>query len=392
MSKLITHLEIRNYRSLANVNLDIGQISVLFGPNGAGKSSLMDTLWFLRDCAINGVDQAARFRSQGVGLRWLGAEERDAIGITLETEFTRYQVEVSLSAGRIDPFLGEKLLSKRENITLLHRNIGSRTADFYRSDSKQISVDELPFPEKPALTRYIDLEGKATDGYELNQKLRIMRLFKGRGADLFVLQNIGSESDADVRLHDRGKNLWSVLRNLKDRRGLDDRYDTIIAFMSKAFPGDIVDVFIEQTGRQSVYGSFQHAGWRDLIPASQDADGYLQMLLNLTGLFSEGQTFEAILMFDEPDISLHPLALAVFAEAAKLAASKWNKQIFIVTHSPVLMSQFDPQDVYVLQKQENRSTQIKRVLNIPNIQHLLESYSLGSLYMAEMIAPQSNEV
>ena len=46
------------------------------------------------------------------------------------------------------------------------------------------------------------------------------------------------------------------------------------------------------------------------------------MLINLTALFSEGQNRYLLILFDEPEISLHPWALAVFAKAVKLTKEK----------------------------------------------------------------------
>jgi AAA15 family ATPase/GTPase len=59
MSNHLRSIQVRNYRSLADVPLGLRPINVLFGPNGAGKSSFLDVIWFVRDCAIRGVDQAS---------------------------------------------------------------------------------------------------------------------------------------------------------------------------------------------------------------------------------------------------------------------------------------------------------------------------------------------
>jgi hypothetical protein len=80
--------------------------------------------------------------------------------------------------------------------------------------------------------------------------------------------------------------------------------------------------------------------------------------------------------------------LAVLAQAVKLAAESWDKQIFIATHSPVLLSQFDAQHVLVVEVEDRGSTVLRRLSEIEEVQDLLEDYSTGSLYMAEMIGPQ----
>ncbi|AUX48340.1 uncharacterized protein SOCE26_098740 [Sorangium cellulosum] len=108
---MLRRVHVQNFRSLADLSLDLGPLTVLFGPNGAGKSSLLDTLWFLRDCAARGVEVASSERSHGIGLRWDGAEEGAPISVAVEAERARYEVRVALSAGRIDPFPGERLRS-----------------------------------------------------------------------------------------------------------------------------------------------------------------------------------------------------------------------------------------------------------------------------------------
>ena len=68
MSNQLTDLQIKNFRSLADVNIQINPLNIIFGPNGAGKTTLLDTLWFVRDCAIRGVDLASSERDSGIGL------------------------------------------------------------------------------------------------------------------------------------------------------------------------------------------------------------------------------------------------------------------------------------------------------------------------------------
>jgi len=175
---------------------------------------------------------------------------------------------------------------------------------------------------------------------------------------------------------------------LNDKRAIDDRFNTITDFMRKSFPA-FRELVMEQTGPNSVYASFVENDRHSPILASGVSDGHLQQLIHLTALFAEGRNRESLILFDEPEISLHPHALAMFAEAAKLAAVKWNKQIFIATHSPVLISQFEPEDIVAVEINSNNQTILKHVSEINGIKDLLQDYAVGSLYMAELIAAQS---
>lgn len=111
MSNQLTHLQIKNFRSLADVNIQINPLNIIFGPNGAGKTTLLDTIWFVRDCAIRGVDLASSERDHGIGLLWDGADEGENISIKIVTPWGEYEVSFGYSSGRIEPFAGEKLFS-----------------------------------------------------------------------------------------------------------------------------------------------------------------------------------------------------------------------------------------------------------------------------------------
>ena len=387
MSNQLTHLQIKNFRSLADVKIQINPLNIIFGPNGAGKTTLLDTIWFVRDCAIRGVDLASSERDHGIGLLWDGADEGENISIKIVTPSGEYEVSFGYSSGRFEPFAGEKLVSDPDN-QLIVRIIGSDKAQVYRTDQQELEFITLREPEKLALSRYVAFENSEPAASYIDNLLRVVRNYNSRSASLFKIKRFGSESDSGERLQDRCENLWSVLRNLHDKRVIDERYDTIISFMQESFPA-FDNLFFEQTGRYTVYGNFLEKGRRKPIRSSGVSDGHLQMLINLTALFSEGQNRYSLILFDEPEISLHPWALAVFAKAVKLATEKWNKQVFIATHSPVLISQFEPENILTAELDKEGKTVLKRISEIEGIQDLLEDYATGSLYMAEMIAPQS---
>src|SRR5258708_2497373 len=146
MSSQLISIEIRNFRSLANVNVETNNLNVLFGPNGAGKSTFLDAVWFVRDCAIRGVDVASSDRSHGIGALSEGADEGANISIKLETEQAEYEVSFGYSSGRIEPYVGETLYSKARKIDLIRRMIGSDKADFYHNNFEELMSAPLREP------------------------------------------------------------------------------------------------------------------------------------------------------------------------------------------------------------------------------------------------------
>jgi len=391
MSEGLIRLQVRNFRSLADVTIETNSLNVLFGPNGAGKSTFLNAIGFIRDCAIRGVDLASSDRSHGIGMLWDGADEGDNVSVRIDTEGAEYEVLFGYSSGRIEPFAGEKLrLQEAGDICLIDRKIGSDKADFYHTQMKQSRSVSLREPEKLAFTKYQDFEERPSEAAsDLDNLLRSLHFYHSRVFSFDKLRKIGSETSFHTRLQYQCQNLWSVLRNLHDRRAADKRFETIVDFMRKCFENSFTDLFFEQTGPNTVYGSFLMRERRHPIPASGISDGHLQMLILLTALFSEEKKHKRLILFDEPELSLHPYAISVFAQAVKLVAKEWNRQVFIATHSPVLMSQFELENVLAVELGNTGETRMKRVSEMDKIRDLLEEYAVGSLYMAEMIAAQS---
>jgi predicted ATPase len=386
VANYLEKIHIQNFRSLADVSIEAGALNVLFGPNGAGKSSFLDVLSFVRDCADRGVDLASSLRSHGIGVLWDKAEEGARISVELTTRSLAYELRLGLSSGRIETHAGERLRSRDGKIEFLERDVGSSQALFrHAGQEQQVTLRE---PERLCLLRYADWERGPQGAFELLHNLQHLRSYSWRSFHFNKIKHAGSEASSWSWLLDSGDNLWSNLRNMSDRRRLDTRYETVIHYMRKAFPS-FDEVVIEQTGPASVYASFLERGRRRPILASGVSDGHLQMLILLTALFCEhrGLGYQSLMLFDEPETSLHPYAIVVLAEAMKLAAREWDRQIFVATHSPVLMSQFETSEVLTTSL-EDGATRITRVSEMQEIKDLLEHYPVGSLYMAGEVAPQ----
>jgi hypothetical protein len=46
----------QNYRSLADVDIELDALNIFVGANGAGKSNIIDVLKFVRDSVVHGLD------------------------------------------------------------------------------------------------------------------------------------------------------------------------------------------------------------------------------------------------------------------------------------------------------------------------------------------------
>ena len=389
MANLLTRLHVKNFRSLADVSIDIRPINVFFGPNGSGKSTLLETVHLVKDCISRDVEEAVRTRHSGFSMLRQGVDESEGISMLLETFLAEYYLGFRFARGQIQPYPAEILSSKGQAVPLMSRRAGSDEADFYYREENSPVITRLTFPEKLALIQYMQgSESIPVEAVDLRNILNSIHFYHSHYIDLSGLKQRGSESGTRVTLRADCGNLWSVLRNIHGKSAIDSRYATIISFMQKSFP-NFKDLVFEPAGPNAIYTSFVQKNLEEPVPVLSESEGQLQMLILLTALFSQENENDMLILFDEPETSLHPYAISVFAEAVKLATKEWNKQVFIATHSPVLISQFDIEDILTAELDESGQTVLTRVSEMKDIQDLLEEYATGSLYMAEAIAPQS---
>lgn len=385
----LQRLVVHNYRALRRVDYEARNINVLFGPNGVGKTTFLDALWFLRDCAIRGTEEAASTRHHGIGALTDSVDPSDEqILIGLETETAIYQVSFGFSAGRIEPFVGERLTSRLRDLVLIQRQIGSAKATFFHDGLRQQTPVNLLDPDKLAYSNYLLFTEPKEEALELDALLRSTHRYDSRAVNFHALRRFGSDTSVHTYPLDRWQNLWSALRNLDGLRGRDDRFDRIMGFMRRAFPDSFKGLTFEQLGADRVGCSFDEKGRQGPIQASGVSDGHLQLLGLLTSLLGDRVDRSSLLLFDEPEASLHPHAIAVFAEAVRDVTESRHRQVFIATHSPVLISQFTVDDVVVVERGDDASSTFRRVSEIGELRDLLEQYALGSLYMAEQVGEQ----
>ena len=387
---MIQQLRVKNYRQLADIVLELKDVSVFFGANGAGKSTIIDAICFFRDCVLRDVPLATALREAGFGVRWDGAKDGDMISITLSSDRCQYDLFFLVTRGQIESIPGEFLISKEPMNCLIKRGVTSKAAEILDRVQNGNEILQLREPQKPSLELFLDLNRKWPAASEMYATIKGVRSFSSRMFPIQQLKSRGSESEPGTSLDEMAYNALSVLRNLHDRKSIDQRFDTIEGFMKRAFP-TFEGLLLQQTGPRTVYASVLEKGRKAPIRLFGVSDGQIQLLLLLTALFCEELNEPHLLMFDEPETSLHPWALAVFADAVQHAATKFGRQVLIVTHSPVLLSQFSTEQLIVADVEDGR-TRLRRLGGMDDVKELLEEYSAGSLYMSQAIAPQSDGV
>jgi predicted ATPase len=93
------------------------------------------------------------------------------------------------------------------------------------------------------------------------------------------------------------------------------------------------------------------------------------------------------MLFDEPELGLHPYALTLlgnlFKQAAEKRGSTIRNQVIISTQSAPLLSEFAPEDVIIVERHNGEST-FQR-LDAATLSEWLTEYSLGELWQKNLL-------
>lgn len=108
--------------------------------------------------------------------------------------------------------------------------------------------------------------------------------------------------------------------------------------------------------------------------ASQLSDGTLRFISLITALLQP--KLPSAMIIDEPELGLHPYAISLLADLLKQASQQ--TQIIIATQSATLLDHFDPDDIVVIDREDEYSV-FKR-LESDQMKEWLQDYTLGELW------------
>jgi len=111
------------------------------------------------------------------------------------------------------------------------------------------------------------------------------------------------------------------------------------------------------------------------------SDGTLRFICLTTLLMQPVYRLPDTVLIDEPELGLHPYAISLLADMLKQVAE--TKQVIVSTQSVELLNAFEPEDVIIVERENDDST-LKR-LNKEELQGWLEEYSLGEMWKRNIL-------
>lgn len=361
---MINRIQIKGYKSIKDLNLELKPINILIGSNGVGKSNfisffkLINVIYEQRlelFSLTEGADSLIHFGKRNTSeiKAYLEFDEKNAYSFSLK------------------PTNDDKLFIETE-YTGFNKSKGGRSAEFGSGWSWNWIAGNV----KESVVRNFS---NGIPSY-VNIYLRSFKIYHFHDTSQYAPLRSTCHINDNQQLKENGSNLPAFLYYLKERKPNDfekiQRITQSIAPFFERFdlkpdrlnPERISLKWLEKNQPESYFdaGSF--------------SDGTIRFIALATLLLQPN--LPKTIIIDEPELGLHPFAINKLAGLIKKASA--SSQIIISTQSVNLVDNFKPDDIVTVDRSDNQSV-FKRIENDENLTNWMTKYTLGDLWSKNVI-------
>lgn len=352
----IDKLTIKGFKSLQDVELELGKLNVLIGPNGAGKSNLISYFGMLREMVEGRLQVWVAKR--GGSDRILSFGVKEAGNMESFIEFGRNGFRFVLTSGDTGrfSFTTEDLHFDGDYVGNMHLRIGSGLPE------SQLKNEDQPI----AKYCYAAIsDWKVFHFHDTSETALVKR--KGELHDNGYLRTDAS-------------NLAAFLYALNRRDPAT--YNQILKTVRLAIP--FFDDFELEPEEIRPDEYLIQLTWRQIgsdypfLP-SQLSDGSLRFICLVTALLQPDPP--STIIIDEPELGLHPYAIHLLG--ALLRSASQRMQVIVATQSTLLLDEFSVDDLITVELQGGLSV-FKR-LEEEQFAEWLKDFSVGELWSKNVL-------
>lgn len=338
----IDSISIKGFRSLADVTVSgLPDVAVMIGANGSGKSNIIrffDMLhWMLK------LRRLGEFvvRHGGADDQLFGGNKKTRTieaSLGLRSEDIHGEFRFCLSVAHPD-----RLVVAKES--LRWGGLDKKAGKWKITSTNRLPGSSLVVNESTVLDN-IDKQRKDIRVHKSAQTIATLL----RDHRVYHFQDTSEESsikkscdvDDNHYLHGHCGNLAAVLYRLEheDVR----RFDLICRHIGRVLPEFDRFVINESYGKVLLRWK---AKWTDkTFGAHLTSDGSLRFFALVTLLNLPPEMLPSVILLDEPELGLHPSAIGLVADMIKQLSH--DKQIIVATQSPLLVDEFELDEIIVL--------------------------------------------
>lgn len=417
----IKSLNISNFKSFRNANLELGRFNVLIGPNASGKSNFIQLFRFLREIISDGLDNAISLQGGVEYIRNLNLlSEKDMLefhislvsdernGFTIPKDEKKYLAVLNC-------FDYSFKLSFAKDLYKVKKDKALACYDFYlqeKKERKKAGSGELSLEMKSGK---LDIDLKTDDNIPIYKHdffpsfLIDSSNFKKAAGDRpsLLIETIENylpfrESVIDVfsnipiydidpkhpklartvtgksRLEENAENLAIVLKrilsNKNDRRKFLNIINDILPYVENIQVEDYFD-------RSLIIKLKETFSDKDYMPAFLMSSGTIFIIALVIALYFEESK---VAIFEEPERRIHPSLISKVVDMM-LDVSR-EKQIILSTHNPEIVKYAGVENLLFISRNEEGFSTIERLNNKEEVKRFLENeIGIEELYVQNLL-------
>lgn len=379
---MITRLQVRNFKSLRELDVRLGAINVLVGPNMAGKSNILDVFRFLHEVVFpepgsQGVSFALAQRSGINEVLWKGGDEK-LITIALEATDPRqanttYKYKLELIAGT-----GGYVATQNESLKLVrsgseHELIAVRQGFLWL---KNIDGKEAGGGVGTSGVTALQHAFPTWDGYRFYEMVKLWRFYHLLPPMMKKSSKMTSGRDLN---EPGGDNLSAWLMWLQTHS--PEAFGKVNEVLRDLFAG-VSQIRTIPTEDGNVHISLREQGLKEATNVWQVSDGFLSLTALLSLIYVPPERGGTLYCIEEPENHLHPRlleTLVVLLRQVSLQAqdSKSSQAQFVfTTQSPYFLNQFVLEEMLWVEKRDGE-TKAYRPADKEHLKKLVEGKDFG---------------
>lgn len=357
----ISTITIKGYKSIENLDcLTLGNLNVLIGSNGAGKSNFISFFRLLQEMLQQRLQNWVAQQGGANQIFSFGIKHTDKLKAEIAFGLNKYSFELSPTAEGNIFFSKENIDFDGVNFPPTHREIADGNT------------------ESKLAEKVIQGYGWATENYTYSA-LKEWNVYHFHDTGPKAGMKLWGLKDDCAYLHRDGSNLAAFLYELKIRD--KEKFNQVFEIVRLAVPFFEDFVFYKKPSNagEQILLAWRQKGSDYVLMPSQFSDGTLRFIC-LTAVLLQPVP-PATIIIDEPELGLHPYAVALLASMIRSAAKQ--TQVIISTQSVSLINEFSLDDLIIVERENNVS-----VFSRPKpeeFQTWLENYSVGEIWEKNLL-------
>lgn len=357
---MLTHVSLRGFKSIKDIDLELRPLNILIGANGAGKSNLVSFFKMLNEMMGGRLQAYIGTAGRAHTLLYYGPQTTPQMEATLQ-----FEVATGLNTYHMRLFhaAGDTLIFAEETLNFLRTGwLGQPQEVQLGAGHQETRLGEAASNEAVARV-LIGLLGRCHvyQFHDTSATARV-RQYCYVGDDRWLLPDAG--------------NLAAILYRLR-QQDETPAYKRIVGAIQQIAPF-FADFDLSPTGpgNREIILNWREKASDQLFGPHQLSDGTLRAMALITLLLQPVHELPTLIVVDEPELGLHPVAQQLVGALLKKASC--HCQVLVATQSAALLETFDPEDVIVVDRAERQS--MFRRLEAAPLQEWLQDYTLGQLW------------